>query len=149
MSGQYGLQKPASGRRAHLPDLRIDAFRGDACLRGRVYHGRMRIEYITAGDLVTVAARDPTQRSQSSRQCKVWLLLGIVAGGARQRARVRGAARGQLDGRIEQTCILGSGKPLALGTGRAGNQVAQDFLRLLVGILLGNGAKRGEVSWVS
>ena len=145
MIGQDGLQQPASRCSAHLSDLCIDAVGGDACLRHRLHYGCMRIQYTASRDFVAMSEGYPAQRGRAGGEREVRLLLGIVAGGAGQRARIGRAARGQLDRHIEQARILGGSKPLTFGAGRAGKQVAQDLVRRLVGILPGDCAKGGQV----
>jgi len=114
--GSSGYLATCAATEGRVESIRVG---GHTCDDGRLGHRRVSIENIPPGDLITMTARDPMQRSQPSRQREVRLLLGIVAGGAGQCARIGRAPRGQLDRHIEQPRILGGGKPLALGAGRA------------------------------
>lgn len=118
---------------------------GDACARCRLLGCRIRIEHIGLSDFVAMAEGDPAQRGQAGSKREVRLLLSVVAGSAGQCAWIGRAACRQLNRHSEQTRVLGGGEPFALGARRAGNQVAQDLLRLLVGILLGDGTKGRQV----
>ena len=126
MTGEDGLHQRISGLGAgdHVPDLLVNQLGWNTRIRYRLRDCRISIEHISAGDLIAVSKRDPTQRGEACGERECWLLLGVVTGSARQRAWIGRAARAQLDRHIKQARILGSGEPLALGARRAGYQVA-------------------------
>lgn len=136
------VHRGSGGQKANLLP---HGFGIDASVFRCLHRGAACIEHIDTCDLVAVAHRDPAQRRETGGHGESRLLLRKVPGRARQRPGVGRAGIGQLDGLVEQACVLGCREPLPWLARRRSNQIAQDGLLRDVRILLCNGTESCQV----
>lgn len=79
MPGEDGLHQRIAGLDAgdHVPDLLVSQLGWNTRIRYRLRDCRISIEHISAGDLIAVSKRDPTQRGEACGERECWLLLGV------------------------------------------------------------------------